>query len=65
MTGKRKEVVDIFERGRIDVLGMSEIHLKGCGMKDGRDEDERGLWEGLEGGIVWTGEGGVCYNGLP
>ncbi len=38
-------------------------------MKDGRDEDEGGLWEGLEGGIVWTGrkrkrEGGVCYNGL-
>ncbi len=24
-------------------------------MKDGRDEEEGGLWEGLKGGIVWTG----------
>ncbi len=41
--GKRKEVVDMVEKGRIDALGVSEIHLKGCGMKDGRDEDEGGL----------------------
>ncbi len=39
----------------MDVLGVSETHLKGCGMRDGRDEDEVGLWEGLEGGVVWTG----------
>ncbi len=53
--GKRKEVVDIFERGRTDVLGVIETHLKGCGVKGGRDEDEEGLWEGLEGGVVWIG----------
>ncbi len=53
--GKRRETVDMFERGGIDVLGVSETHLKGCGMKDGREEDEGGLWEGLEGGIVWVG----------
>ncbi len=55
MAGKRKEVVDMVEKGRIDVLGVSETHLKGCGMKDGRDEDEGGLWEGLERGVVWAG----------
>ncbi len=37
--GKRREIVDMFERGRIDVLGVSETHLKGCGMKDGREEE--------------------------
>ncbi len=39
---KQKEVVDMVEKGRIDVLGVSETHLRGCGMKDGRDEDEGG-----------------------
>ncbi len=37
------------------MLGMSETHLKGCGVVDGRDEDERGLWGGLEGGVIWAG----------
>ncbi len=53
--GKRREIVEMFERGRIDALGVSETHMKGCGMKDGREEDEGGLWEGLEGGVVWAG----------
>ncbi len=38
------------------VLGMSETHLRGCGVVDGRDEDEGGLWEGLEEGVSrWDG----------
>ncbi len=53
----RKEVVDMFKRGKINILGMSETHLEECGVTDGRDEDERELWEGLEGGLVWTGIG--------
>ncbi len=53
--GKTREIVEMFERGRIDVLGVSETDLKGCGMKDGRQEDEGGLWEGLDGGVVWAG----------
>ncbi len=52
---KRKEVIDMCGRGKIDVLGLSETHLRGSGMLDGRDEDEGGLWEGLEGGVIWTG----------
>ncbi len=55
MTEERGEIVNMFERGRIDVLGVSETHLKGCGMKDGREEDEGGLREELEGGVVWAG----------
>ncbi len=38
------------------MLGMSETHLKGCGVVDGRDEDV-GLWEGLEGGVIRAGIG--------
>ena len=52
---KRKEVIDMWEKGKIDVLGMSETHLKGCGVVDGGDEDEGGLWEGPEGGMIWAG----------
>ncbi len=42
-------------RGKIDVLGMSETHLKGCGVAVGRDEDEGRLLGGLKGRVVWTG----------
>ncbi len=39
---KRKEVIGMCEKGKIDVLQMSETYLKGRGMVDGRDEDEGG-----------------------
>ncbi len=52
---KRKEVIGMCRKGKIDELGISETHLKGCGVVDGRDEDEGGLWEGLEGGVIWSG----------
>ncbi len=61
----------MFEREEIDVLGMSEIHLKGCGVTDGRDEDEEGAMGGTRGrnGIDRDRrrrrEGWMCSNGLP
>ncbi len=68
--GKRREIVEMFERGRIDVLGVSETHLKGCGMRDGREEDEGGAMGGTRGRSSLDRdrkkrEGEVCYNGLP
>ncbi len=39
---KKEEVIGMCEERQIDVLRMSETHLKGCGVVDGRDEDEGG-----------------------
>ncbi len=43
MPEMRKEMIGMCNKGKIDVLGMNETHLKGCGVVDGRDEDEGGL----------------------
>ncbi len=37
--------------GRVDVLGVSETHVRGRGMSDGRE----GMWKSVPGGVVWTG----------
>ena len=52
---KRREVVEIFKSSRIDVMGIQETHVKGSGMTDCRRGNECMMWEGLEGGVVWSG----------
>ncbi len=66
---KRKEVIGMCEERRIDVSGMSETHLRGYGVVDGRDETEGGAVGGLR-GMSDMGRGRkrkreVCPNGLP
>ena len=48
---KRKEVLEMVRKGRMDVVGLQETHMKGCGV--GGNDCE--LWEGMEGGVVWCG----------
>ena len=52
---KRREIVDSCMKGRVDVLGLSETHLKGQGMCKCIKGNGGGLWEGMEGGAVWAG----------
>jgi len=49
--GKRQVLIENFVNGRVDVLGVSETHVRGRGMSDGAG----GMWEGVPGGVVWTG----------
>lgn len=52
---KRREMINKFQKGRIDVLGVRHI----CG-SDGKER----LWEGVEWGVVWAGvEGGRGRQG--
>ena len=53
--GKRRGIVRDCMKGKVDVLGLSETHLKGQGMCECKRGDSGGLWEGMEGGAVWTG----------
>ena len=48
---KRRGMIENFVNGRVDVLGVSETHIRGTGMSDGKE----GMWEGVPGGVVWTG----------
>ena len=57
---KRREVLENAKKGCIDVLGIGETHLRGCGeWVYGRDGSSS-LWEGVEGGVVWTGISEGC-----
>lgn len=40
-----------FVNGRVDVLGVSETHIRGTCVSDGRE----GMWEGVPRVVVWTG----------
>ena len=48
--GKRRELVECFKRGRLDVLGVGETHMKGNGTTDCGMESECKTWEGMEEG---------------
>ncbi|MCP5003018.1 MAG: hypothetical protein GY941_03575 [Planctomycetes bacterium] len=52
---KRREVVECFKSGSLDVLGVGETHMKGKGMFECGSECENMTWEGMKGGVVWTG----------
>ncbi len=46
---KRRVMTENFANGRVDVLGVSEMHIRGTGVSDGRE----GMWEGVPGGVGW------------
>ena len=52
---KRKEVLADMRKGKLDVLGVQETHMKGCGVMDCMEGSECELWEGMKGGVVWCG----------
>ena len=52
---KRRLVVESSVKGRVDVLGLSETHLKGQGTCACKVGDVGSLWDGMNGGAVWTG----------
>lgn len=51
---KRKEVIEGVKKGRLDVIGLQEMHMKGCGVVEYLGGNECGIWEGIE-GVVWCG----------
>ena len=57
---KRRSVVESCVKGRVDILGLSETHLKGQGKCACKKGDVGSLWEGMEGGAVWTGLDEEC-----
>ena len=52
---KRRELVESFKKGRIDVLGVGETHMRGQGSGEYGRGNECKIWEGMDGGVVWTG----------
>merc|ERR1711915_910071 len=52
---KRREIVDEFSKSGIDVLGVSETHLRGQGVWNSGSGNGSELWSGLKGGCVWAG----------
>ncbi len=52
---KRKEVMESAKKGRLDVIGLQEMHMKGCGVVECLGRNERRIWEGMEGGVKWCG----------
>ena len=52
---KRRLIIESSVKGRVDVLGLSETHLKGQGTCACKVGDVGSLWDGMNGGAVWTG----------
>ena len=59
---KRREIVERFGERKIDVLAVGETHMKGNGYWMSDNDGSNGLWEGLEGGVCWSGLD-VAYKG--
>ena len=57
---KRREVIESAKEGCIDVLGIGETHLRGCGEWVGGRDGRTSIWEGVEGGVVWAGISEGC-----
>ena len=53
--GKRREMIETARRKNVDVLAVTETHLKGKGWLGDGDDDGGGIWQGVEGGVVWGG----------
>ena len=50
---KRMNMINEWMNGRLDVLGVSETHLRGKGAAEGSIRE--GVWRGVEGMVVWSG----------
>ena len=59
---KRREIVEKFGERKIDVLAVGETHMKGNGYWMSDNDGSNRLWEGLEGGVCWSGLD-VAYKG--
>ena len=59
---KRREIVERFRERKIDVLAVGETHMKGNGYWMNDNDGSNRLWEGLEGGVCWSGLD-VTYKG--
>ena len=54
---KRNEMINEFAKGKLDVLGVSETHIRGQGSWYSEKEEECELWKNLTGGCVLSGRG--------
>ena len=70
---RRRELVESFERGMFDVMGVQETYVKGCRVIDFVIGSESEVWEGMEGRVVWCGlnekkqgkrKGRVCTSSI-
>ncbi len=52
---KRKGVMEGLKKGRLDVIGLQEMHMRRCGIMECVGGNECEIWEGMEGGVVWHG----------
>ena len=52
---KRKELVNEFDKAELDVLGVSETHIKGQGVWGSDSGEDNEMWRNLKGGCVWAG----------
>lgn len=52
---KKREIRELFTRGKVEILGVGETHPKGCGVLGYEGAYENGQWEGLEKGVIWAG----------
>lgn len=52
---KGTEVLKTFRRGRLDILGIQETHIKGYRMSVCMSWNEFEVWEGMDGETVWCG----------
>ena len=52
---KRREIVEIFKEKKLDVLAVGETHMKGNGWWMSESGESSRLWQGLEGGVCWSG----------
>ncbi len=50
----RREMKEMFKK-EMDVLGVQETHMRGSGMLECKMGGECGIWEGMEGVVVWSG----------
>ncbi len=61
---KRREMIEVFKKRGMDVLGVQETHMRGSGVLECKMGGECGVWEGMEGGsgVEWN-EGRKCHSG--
>ncbi len=48
-------MIETFKNRRMDILGVQETHMRGSGILECKADSECGVWEGMEGGVVWSG----------
>ena len=50
---KRRGLVESFEGRWLDIIGVQETNIKGCGMIDYMMGSESEVWMRMEVGVVW------------